>query len=61
MIVGVPEFVLIMVVFTPEYQPNLDFEDHDWEESRGMGYSYGYNREEDAWDYNSPIFDNCIN
>ena len=40
-------------VFTPEYQPELDFEDHYWEESRGMGYSYGYNREEDAWDYNS--------
>lgn len=40
-------------IFTPEYQPDLDFEDHDWEESRGMGYSYGYNREEDAWDYNS--------
>lgn len=40
-------------VFTPEYQPNLDFENHPWEESRGMGYSYGYNREEDAWDYNS--------
>ncbi|MBU9937215.1 MAG: alpha-L-fucosidase [Ferruginibacter sp.] len=40
-------------VYTPEYQPELDFEDHYWEESRGMGYSYGYNREEDAWDYNS--------
>ena len=40
-------------VFTPEYQPNVDFEDHYWEESRGMGFSYGYNREEDAWDYNS--------
>ncbi len=40
-------------VFTPEYQPDIDFEDHYWEESRGMGYSYGYNREEDAWDYNS--------
>ena len=40
-------------IYTPEYQPGLDFEDHDWEESRGMGYSYGYNREEDAWDYNS--------
>ena len=39
--------------YTPEYQPDLDFEDHAWEESRGMGYSYGYNREEDAWDYNS--------
>ncbi len=40
-------------IYTPEYQPDLDFENHDWEESRGMGYSYGYNREEDAWDYNS--------
>ena len=40
-------------IYTPEYQPDMDFEDHDWEESRGMGYSYGYNREEDAWDYNS--------
>lgn len=40
-------------IFTPEYQPDLDFDNHDWEESRGMGFSYGYNREEDAWDYNS--------
>jgi alpha-L-fucosidase len=40
-------------VYTPEYQPDLDFEDHYWEESRGMGFLYGYNREEDAWDYNS--------
>jgi alpha-L-fucosidase len=40
-------------VYTPEYQPDLDFEDHAWEESRGMGYSYGYNRAEDAWDYNT--------
>ena len=40
-------------IFTPEYQPDLDFENHAWEESRGMGFSYGYNREEDAWDYNS--------
>ena len=40
-------------IYTPEYQPELDFEDHYWEESRGMGFSYGYNREEDAWDYNS--------
>jgi alpha-L-fucosidase len=39
--------------YTPEYQPDMDFEDHDWEESRGMGFSYGYNRAEDAWDYNS--------
>ncbi len=40
-------------IYTPEYQPDLDFEDHYFEESRGMGFSYGYNREEDAWDYNS--------
>jgi len=40
-------------VYTPEYQPELDFEDHAWEESRGMGHSYGYNRAEDAGDYNS--------
>jgi alpha-L-fucosidase len=39
--------------YTPEYQPDMDFKDHYFEESRGMGYSYGYNREEDAWDYNS--------
>ena len=40
-------------IYTPEYQPGLEFKDHYWEESRGMGFSYGYNREEDAWDYNS--------
>jgi alpha-L-fucosidase len=40
-------------VYTPEYQPDLDVKDHYWEESRGMGYSYGYNRAEDSWDYNS--------
>lgn len=40
-------------VYTPEYEPNLEFEDHAWEESRGMGHSYGYNRAEDAGDYNS--------
>lgn len=39
--------------YTPEYQPDVDFPDHAWEESRGIGYSYGYNRAEDAWDYNS--------
>ena len=40
-------------VFTPEYQPDVNFSDHYWEESRGMGYSYGYNRNEDSWDYNT--------
>jgi alpha-L-fucosidase len=24
-----------------------------WEECRGIGFSFGYNRNEDAWDYNS--------
>jgi alpha-L-fucosidase len=40
-------------VYTPEYQPDMDFKDHYFEENRGMGFSYGYNRAEDAWDYNS--------
>ena len=40
-------------IYTPEYQPDMDFANHYWEESRGMGFSYGYNRAEDAWDYNS--------
>ncbi|GAO45244.1 alpha-L-fucosidase [Flavihumibacter petaseus] len=42
------------MVYTPEYQPDLGFDNHAWEESRGMGMSYGYNREEDAWDYQTP-------
>ena len=37
-------------VYTPEYQPDLEF-DHPWEESRGIGHSYGLNRNEDAWNY----------
>lgn len=40
-------------VYTPEYQPDMDFGDHYFEESRGMGFSYSYNRLEDPWDYNS--------
>lgn len=40
-------------VYTPEYQPGLDFNGHYFEESQGMGYSYGYNRAEDAWNYSS--------
>lgn len=39
-------------IYTPEYQPDLTF-DRYFEESRGIGFSYGYNREEDVWDYNS--------
>ncbi|MDR3378769.1 MAG: alpha-L-fucosidase [Verrucomicrobiae bacterium] len=26
---------------------------HPWQEDRGIGNSYGYNRNEDAWDYNT--------
>lgn len=40
-------------VYTPEYEPDKDFGGHYFEESRGMGTSYGYNRGEDAWDYTS--------
>ena len=39
--------------FTTEYDSGLESE-HPWEECRGMGFSFGYNRNEDAWDYNSP-------
>ena len=41
------------MVYTPEYQPGLTFDGHYFEESQGMGYSYGYNRAEDASDYSS--------
>lgn len=40
------------MIYTPEYQPGLTF-DHYFEESQGMGYSYGYNRAEDINDYSS--------
>lgn len=39
--------------YTAEYDPTYEG-DHPWEECRGMGFSFGYNRAEDAWDYNSP-------
>ncbi|MFC2096707.1 alpha-L-fucosidase [Bacteroidota bacterium] len=39
--------------YTAEYDPTYE-EDHPWEECRGMGFSFGYNRAEDAWDYNDP-------
>ena len=26
-------------IYTPEYQPDMDFKDHYFEESRGMGFS----------------------
>lgn len=37
--------------YTAEYDPFFE-SDHPWEECRGMGFSFGYNRAEDAWDYN---------
>lgn len=39
--------------FTTEYEAAASF-DRPWEECRGMGFSFGYNRFEDADDYNSP-------
>jgi len=41
------------MVYTPEYEPGLTFDGHYFEESQGMGYSYGYNRAEDITDYSS--------
>ncbi len=38
--------------YTTEYQADGEF-DRPWEEIRGMGLSFGYNRNEDAQDYNS--------
>ena len=38
--------------YTTEYETGLDLE-HPWEENRGIGYSFGYNRNEDAQDYNT--------
>ncbi len=39
--------------YTTEYTPGMEGTDHPWEESRGMGYSYGYNRAEGVNDYHS--------
>ncbi len=38
--------------YTTEYKAGADF-DKPWEECRGMGFSFGYNRAEDVEDYNS--------
>jgi alpha-L-fucosidase len=37
--------------FTTEYTAGLDTGSHPWEESRGMGLSYGYNRNEHLENY----------
>ena len=39
--------------WTTEYTPGMSGMEHPWEESRGMGYSYGYNRAERLADYHS--------
>lgn len=39
--------------FTTEYGAGMKDDAHPWEENRGMGYSYGYNRAENIDDYKS--------
>ena len=39
--------------WTTEYTPGMAATDHPWEESRGMGFSYGYNRAERLEHYRS--------
>jgi alpha-L-fucosidase len=39
--------------WTTEYTPGLSGLDHPWEESRGMGFSYGYNRAEGLEHYHT--------
>ena len=39
--------------YTTEYTAGMQNGDHPWEESRGMGYSYGYNRMETEADYHT--------
>ena len=39
--------------YTTEYTSGLQQSPHPWEESRGMGYSYGYNRMETFADYHT--------
>jgi len=39
--------------YTTEYEATKEY-DKPWEECRGMGFSFGYNREENIEDYNTP-------
>jgi alpha-L-fucosidase len=39
--------------WTTEYTAGMSNAQHPWEESRGMGYSYGYNRDEQLKDYHT--------
>jgi len=38
--------------YTTEYASSANFE-KPWEECRGIGFSFGYNRNEDLWDYST--------
>ena len=38
--------------YTTEYGSSAEY-DKPWEECRGIGFSFGYNRNEDIWDYNT--------
>lgn len=40
--------------FTTEYESEAPEFQKPWEECRGMGFSFGYNQNEDVEDYNSP-------
>ncbi len=39
--------------WTTEYTAGMSNMEHPWDESRGMGYSYGYNRDEQLKDYHT--------
>jgi alpha-L-fucosidase len=39
--------------YSSEYGGGNYSPDHPWQEDRGIGKSYGYNRNEDVWDYNT--------
>jgi alpha-L-fucosidase len=39
--------------YTTEYTSGMQQSNHAWEESRGMGFSYGYNRNETLKDYHT--------
>jgi alpha-L-fucosidase len=39
--------------WTTEYTAGMSGMEHPWEESRGMGFSYGYNRDEELKDYHT--------
>ena len=42
------------MVYSSEYGGAKGWTDHPWQEDRGIGHSYGYNRGEDLDDYDTP-------